>query len=275
MNLLRSNIVNPLRAVIWCAVSTKAQTEEDKDSLPSQERDARNLCERNGWTIVDVLRVPGHSRRYVDIYKCAADMRSQGIDAFDRLLELWDTQGFDVLIVRDGDRFARTQSLHAYVVETTINEMRGRIYSIADGWIDEKNYRMFTAMSGYRAAGAVDALVQARDRAMDNAAQRGLPTSAVPVMSHQIIYGKGHKRERLEVNESKRRLWDDLATLILEGVAWDNIEDELYKRYGHINPDTGRRYGSRTMYKVVYNPYFWDIADGTTMTLIFAFRGKD
>jgi hypothetical protein len=37
-----------LRAIIWCAVSTKAQAENEKDSLPTQEADARAICERNG-----------------------------------------------------------------------------------------------------------------------------------------------------------------------------------------------------------------------------------
>ncbi|MBK8035345.1 MAG: hypothetical protein IPK17_38735 [Chloroflexi bacterium] len=48
------------RALIWAAVSTKAQADEDdKFSLPIQEDDARTLAERSGWRVVDVLRVPG------------------------------------------------------------------------------------------------------------------------------------------------------------------------------------------------------------------------
>src|SRR5947207_14393473 len=102
-----------LRAVIWCAVSTKEQTASEKDGLPSQEARGRELSDHNGWALVAVLRVPGHSRRYIDIHECARDMAVQGIDAFNQLLDLWAHTAFDVLIVRDGDRFARTQSLHA------------------------------------------------------------------------------------------------------------------------------------------------------------------
>ncbi len=52
-----------LRGVIWCAVSTKPQADEDeKDSLPQQEREGRTFCERENLEVVDVLVVPGHSR---------------------------------------------------------------------------------------------------------------------------------------------------------------------------------------------------------------------
>lgn len=246
-----------LRAVIWCSVSTKAQAEDDKDSLPTQEAAGRELCRKNNWTIIEVLRVPGHSRRYIDIHKCAKDMRNKGIDAFDRLLELWDKSAFDILVVRDGNRFARTQSLHAYVIESTILGIGARIYSFADGWVDENNYRMFISMSGYKSASEVDALVKFRHNYMDKAGKQGLPTSSHLVMSHTPVYGKGLKLEKIIVDESKRRLWDNLYALIIEGVSWDKIEDELYKRYGHINPNTGKQYGAGTLYKVIYNPYFW------------------
>ncbi len=245
-----------LRAVIWCAVSSNPQAADDKESLPTQEAQARDLCTRNGWTIVEVLVVSGHSRRYIDIHEVAHAMSRQGITAFTRLIELWETRGFDVLIVRDGDRFARTQTLHAYVTEKTIS-IGARIYSLNDGWIDERNYRMWAAMSGYKAASSIDSLVQAHRIAMDSAARRGLPTNWSVVLSHRIIRDERGRRLRIEVDESKRRLFDDLATLLLEGTPWGKVEQLLYQRYAHVNPKTGRRYGMRTMYKAVYNPYFW------------------
>ena len=64
--------------------------EDEKLSLSQQEADARTLCEREGWQVIDVLRVPGHSRRYVDIHECARDMQAEGIDAFNKLLGYWE-----------------------------------------------------------------------------------------------------------------------------------------------------------------------------------------
>lgn len=244
------------RAVIWCAVSSRAQNEPDKISLPQQEADARALCTRNEWQITDVLRVPGHSRRYIDIHELAADAAKEGIDAFYRLLAHWDAHDFDVLIVRDGERFARTQALHAYVVERTIT-IDARIYSLVDGWVDESNHRMWIAMAGYKAAGDIDRLVKARNDAFTARAQRGLPVSSRIPMSHTLIRDPVNGRAvRLEVNEERRRLWDDLAQLILEGVAWERIEQELYNRFGHVM-DNGKPFYAHYMYRLIMKPLFW------------------
>ncbi len=160
------------------------------------------------------------------------------------------------MIVRDGDRFARTQALHAYVVERTIN-IKARVYSLQDGWIDDTNYRMFIAMSGYKAAGDIDRLVKARDKSITARAERGLPiTSRIP-MSHEVVRDlKSGKAMCLQVNESKRRLWNDLAELVLEGVAWDRIEIELYERFGHAN-ENGEPYYANCMYRLLMKPVFW------------------
>jgi DNA invertase Pin-like site-specific DNA recombinase len=196
------------RALIWCAVSSRAQNEPDKISLPQQESDARALCVRNEWQIVDILRVPGHSRRYIDFHELAADAAEEGIDAFYRLKAHWEAKDFDVLIIRDGDRFARTQALHAYITEQIIKS-GGTIFSLADGLIDERNYRMWIAMSGFKAAGEIDRLVKARDTAMTDLAKRGLPiTSRIPISHRAIRDEKTGKTIRLDVDERRRRLWD-------------------------------------------------------------------
>lgn len=245
-----------VRCIIWCAVSSRAQNEPDKISLPQQEADACALAEGNGWQITDILRVPGHSRRYIDFHELASDAAKQGVDAFHRLQRHWEARDFDVMIVRDGDRFARTQALHAYVVERTIN-IKAKIYSLQDGWIDLNNYRMWIALGGYKAAGDIDRFVKARNDAIIDRAKRGLPiTSRVP-MSHKVIRDQNTgKAICLQVNEDKRRLWDDLAELIMEGVAWFNIEDELFNRYGHVR-DNGERYYPGFLYRLIMKPIFW------------------
>lgn len=245
-----------LRCILWCAVSTGAQAEDDKVSLPQQETDGRKLAEQNGWEIVDVLRIPGHSRSYIDFHDLAADASKSGIDAFDKLSRHWENRDFDILVLRDGERLARTQSLMAYIVEKTI-ALGARLYSMADGWIDHHNFRMFISMAGYKASGDVDRLVKARKRGMTARAERGLPVSPKIPLSHSIIREPiSGKVLGLEVNEEKRRLWTDLAELILEGVAWKKIENELYTRYGHVD-QTARPYKMYTMYVLITNPMFW------------------
>lgn len=206
------------RCLIWCAVSSRAQNKPDKISLPQQEAKSRALAEENGWRIVDVLSVPGHSRRYIDFHELAEDAAQKDIDAFYRLDQHWNARDFDVLIVLDGNRFARTQALHAYITEKTI-EMDARIFSLIDGWVDKQNYRMWIAMNGYKSAGEIDRFVRERDAAMDARAAKGLPVSSRVIFSHKVIRDPNSgKAIRLEVDESKRRLWDDLAILILEGL---------------------------------------------------------
>jgi hypothetical protein len=116
---------------------------------------------------------------------------------------------------------------------------------------------MWIAMGGYKAAGDIDRLVKSRDRAMTARAQRGLPiTSRIP-MSHQVIRDQTTgKAVRLAVNEDKRQLWTDFAGLIMEGIAWYSIEDELYRRFGHVN-DKGKKYYPGYMYRLMMKPLFW------------------
>lgn len=245
-----------LRAVLWCAVSTQAQAEDAKVSLPQQEADARALCARHGWRIVDVLLVPGHSRHYLDIHECAADMQRAGIDAFLRLIEHWQRRDFDVLICRDSERFARTQSLHARVVEETI-AASARIYSLADGWVDSNNFRMFIAMAGYKAASDVERLVKGRKKAMDENARRGLPTTSSIAMSHRIIRDEFGRAQKVVPDESKRVMIEAAARIVIEGHGWNHIERILFERYGFTNPKTGRPYRRLTFYQLFHTPTFW------------------
>lgn len=245
-----------LRAILWCAVSTAAQSTNEKESLPSQEAEARALAQREGWTITDVLVVPGHSRRYIDIGECAADMRRAGVNAFDRLLEHWERCDFDILLVRDASRFARTQTLHAYVVERTIS-VGARIYSLSDGWVDDNNYRMWIAMGGYSAAGEVDRLIKGRERARDRQAREGKPVSTSVVMSHRRVRdSETGKVAGFDVAAEHTQLWHDVCTLLLEGHGWRQIERELQDRFGHTRPN-GKRYGQGRMYQILTNPVFW------------------
>lgn len=245
-----------LRALLWVAVSTTAQASDDKASLPIQESDQRTICEREGWRIVDVLKVPGHSRHYIDIHKMASDARKEGIDAFDRLLSHFAACDFDILVCRDSERFARSQSLHGYVVESVVLECRARIYSLADGWIDTNNFRMFIAMAGYKAASDIDRLIKAHKYGMDKRAEMGLPISSRVIRSHRVVRNEAGKAIATVVNEDKAPLVEATALLLLEGVSWDDIEAELYRRFGFVDDD-GSKLVAHAMYHTFHTPTFW------------------
>jgi hypothetical protein len=243
------------RAIIWAAVSTRMQADEEMYSLPAQEDDGKKLAERMGWEVIDVLTIPGHSRRYIDIHECASDMAAQGITAFVKLMQHWRDRDFDVLVVRDGERFARTQTLHSHVTETTIGQ-GAIIYSLQDGEINENNYRMWIAMAGYKAAGDIDRLVQHLKRGIKARVEAGLP-ARIPPMSHRVVRNPANgKALGLEIVEELLPVWYDIAKLLLEGVSYQDIELVLRDRFGHVRPD-GTAYSQTTVHRLFLNPVFW------------------
>jgi DNA invertase Pin-like site-specific DNA recombinase len=247
-----------LRAIIWAAVSTTAQADEDEHySLAAQEADGRALCEREGWQIVDVLRVPGHSRDYKTLEKLAADARARSIDAFDKLIAHFEAADFDVFICRDANRFARSPSLIHQIIEYIIDDCGARIYSFNDGWIDAHNSDIFAMVKAYTTRKEMRWIREMLTKGKDKLAERGLPAGQKPMMAHVVVRDPINGRAlRLELDDSKRRLWDDLATLILEGVGWVQIEAQLYQRFGHVN-ERGQPYAPGQLRHCVLTPQFW------------------
>lgn len=242
------------RGLIWAAVSTKKQTADDKHSIPIQIKDAQAFFEREGITIVDTLVVPGHSRRYKDFGELAAKAAAKGIDAFIKLERYWRDRAFDVLWVRGGDRFARTQSLHARITEEVIDS-GAEIYSSEDGWISKANYRMWTAMSGYAAASRVDQLITAGRKTKDERAALGLGINARVWWSHKVIRNEYGKILKIVPDETKRLVIEDAARLVIAGVGWHRLEIELYEQFGHTN--SGKPFTHTHFYHLFHNPGFW------------------
>lgn len=245
----------PLRIVVLAAVSTKVQSKEDRHSLPIQEADGRAFAAREGGSVVDVLRVPGHTRRILDFAELRERARRKGIDAFVRLEEHWRAKDFDVLWVRGGDRFARTQSVHARITEEIINA-GARIFAADDGgWVDKSNYRYWIAMSGAKAAGSVDNLVTMTRKTKDEKAAIGLAINSRPIWSHKVVRNDLGRIVAVAPDETKRLIIEDAARLVIEGVGWHSVEGELHRRYGHTND--GKPFGGMHFYSLFHNPYFW------------------
>jgi hypothetical protein len=245
------------RAILWLAVSTAVQATDDKASLPVQEAEAREACQQNGWKVIDVLRVPGHSRDYIDIHECARDMRAEGIDAFDRLLQHWEQRDFDILVVRDGSRFARTQALHAYVVERTIRA-GANIYLVATNeLVTAKNQRTLIMIGGFVAASEMDTLRQRHRIGTDALVERGLPVNAGATAAHRIIRDPGNGRViGIELNPERRQEWLHLAELVLEGVPYLQLAQEMFNRFGYASP-LGKPYHSIYYHRLLHTPSFW------------------
>lgn len=97
-----------MRCVIFAAVSTAAQMGDDKESIPTQIADTRQLIEdREGWHEVhDPLIVEGQSRAIDWLDQATAEL-----PALTKLLELADGGNIDLVVIRDFDRLARSQLL--------------------------------------------------------------------------------------------------------------------------------------------------------------------
>ena len=227
--------MSQIRALLWVAVSSAPQAHEDKASLPAQEAALTALADAHGWAVVDVLRVPGHSRAYLDIHECAADMRAQGITAFDDLLRHWKARDFDVLACQDGDRFGRSQSLYSYVVERTM-QTGARLYMLSNGWVDSANFRMMISMGGYKAASDIDQLVKRRRMGLAKRAERGFLPGRVP-WTHKLLRDERGKPAALVVNEHYRRMFEDIYDCVVNlRLPYNRVSLELAAR-GHRMDD--------------------------------------
>ena len=243
-----------LRALGWAAVSTVPQASKEKESLPVQEREIRALCEREGWQLVEMLRVPGHSRSYLDFHQMASDAANVGITAFLDLERHWDNSDFDVLITRDGNRFAREQPPHAYMVLRTIRS-GAFIQLVSGGRVDEDNANMFVAMDGYRAAQDVSELRRKFQFGMTGRAKRGLLMGSHQPLSHRVVRDSSGKAIGTEVNPVNAPMFELAARLLIDGVTWEGIGLEL-KRLGFRNPK-GNPFPRQSIYRNFMNPVFY------------------
>jgi DNA invertase Pin-like site-specific DNA recombinase len=130
-----------LRAVTCASVSTPEQAADEKESLVAQRRDLIAIVEQHNWVHVAHLEVPGFSRDYISFDDCERDMAAKSVFAFTQLRELIEKRAFDVFVVRDADRFGRTQSLVAQIAEWIVVIMGGTIYSQMDGLVDRQHVR--------------------------------------------------------------------------------------------------------------------------------------
>lgn len=244
------------RVVGLCAVSTVPQAnKEEKVSLEEQERLIRERAAADGDVLVDMLIIPGFSRRYYNLYDLIEEAGRAGHDAPRRLLEHIRARDFDVLMCRYGNRMAREQSIFGEIVARVI-DAGAEIFTLADGLIHAGNYRMYISMAGYAAATEVDRLVQGRKDAMQKRAARGLPVSSRVMSTHHLVRDEHGAAVELRVDPAKRRLLDDIATLLLEGVGFNSLGALLYERYGHLRPD-GSPYGNALLYNWLHSPTFW------------------
>lgn len=249
-----------LRALLWVAVSSKKQASDDKESLAAQERDLRAAAEKLGYQVVDVLRVPGFSRRYSSLEEFAAAAAEAGIDAGQKLIYYLDhpryrKAHFDVFMVRDGDRFGRSQRLFSAVAEGILIDLNLPIYAQGRLIDNHDAARSWIALGGLMASSEVDKMVERHRMGMQGRFDRGYPNARLP-FSHRGIRNAAGKLVFCEVKPELLPLWHDLVTVLCDGIAWDKVGAALFEQYGHRRPN-GRLWSGSQLRHLVFNPIFW------------------
>lgn len=242
------------RAVIWCAVSSKVQASDDKISLAYQEEQARAWCAANGYDVVAVLRVPGHSRRESDVLTLFEDYDALGITAYRDLRHLWQTRGLDALVAYSPDRLGRAQTLVSYVIENVV-QAGVVVHMLQGGTIDRANYRMAIAFAGAAAAGEIDRLIarsiEAR-KALVKAGGRG--SGAIPFW-YTPVRDNGGRLITIRFNEAYRALFDLIADMLIAGEPYLQISNEVTRR-GYRN-NSGGLYTPSDIRRLVLMPVSW------------------
>lgn len=113
------------RTIIWAAVSTPDQATDEKESIPAQIEAARKTIQERGWyEVAEPLVVPGRSR-----YINWLDQAMTEIPQLKALIELAEAGKIDVVVVRDWDRLARTDSLRVQI-STRLREQGVQVFSL-------------------------------------------------------------------------------------------------------------------------------------------------
>ena len=110
--------------MIVAAVSSAEQASEEKDSIPGQLAACRQTCQQRGWTVVDEIAIPGHSRNYNWLHEIIRDCEGCG-----RWVQLVESDTVDLVVCRDYDRLWRTDALRAQIT-ALCREHRTQVFSL-------------------------------------------------------------------------------------------------------------------------------------------------
>lgn len=244
------------RLIKFTAVSSEDQADDDLASLETQSAVLDDLALKRGGIVVDHIEV-AVSRNFFNWYDFRDAALSEGYDGALRMEQHWKARDFDEVLVWDGTRFGRKESIFAEFVLRTI-ESGATIYMHIGGELNESNHGP-AMMLGAFATGQETRLRKARVKmGMDKRFAKALPPGR-PGIAHLPVRDEyGRTTDDYILNPAFTSLWRDLATLILKGVSWDDMERVLYERFKHINPKTGRQWARLTMHGyVLTRPMFW------------------
>lgn len=152
----------PVKAVLYARVSTDAQAEDDRQSLPVQREEFLTRCTERGYEAAEVF-VDVQSGREVDR------------KAYQRLLAAAGRREFDVIVVTFLDRFGRDE----WEIMGALRDLR-RLGIEIDAIHDDTSEFIMVALSAWK-AGAESKRIGERVKAtMQRAVREGKPMGQFP-----------------------------------------------------------------------------------------------
>jgi len=255
------------RCVIFAAVSSKPQAEDDKDSIPNQIERARDIIKRRGWDEArEPIIVPGQSRS-IDFLHEAMEQ----IPQINNLVDLARGGEIDLVVCRDYDRLARTRSLMTQM-SSYFSKCRVQIYAldkpvepISPEDLDRRgraidSAAMVEAIAGLQAEGEISRIVNRRYFGINAAMRRGRWPHP------KIAYGYTRV---VEHSADGAPIYTDVPRIVPDEAAIVHRIDDMYLQSGmgavsiaralnaeKIPSPTGKGWRESTIFHILKNAFY-------------------
>lgn len=205
------------RAIIYCRVSNDPTGQAR--SVSSQEAECRAVCEREGWTVADVL---------VDNDAGASRWSGAKRPSYDRLADTL-TAG-DVLVTWEASRAQR--DLAAYVQLRDLAAERGVLWSYSGRTYDlnRGDDRFGTGLDALMAEREADQIRERVLRGKRDAAQAGRPAGRPPYGYRRRFNARNGRPEGWEIDENDAPVVREIARRVLAGETIRGIAADLNRR---------------------------------------------
>lgn len=255
----------PKRWIIFAAVSSEAQASEDKDSIPSQLRDAHAYIVSQGGIVIDEMIIPGFSRDYYtwrEFAEAALDSKRK-IDAPMRMIAHWKARDFDGLWIREPSRIGRKMGLVNEVIGRTVDAGAVVYVAMTDQTLTKQDSTIQSMIGGYTAEMELKTFKERRKMGMGKRISRGLPASRVPA-THRVIRDPltGDPIGAMVVRAEARAFFTRAAQLLLgdpgrgiAGLSYEAVEQALIKEGCSLPGVNLQR--RRLVYRMLFSPSFW------------------
>lgn len=246
-----------LRAVILSVVSSAAQAEEDRYSLPEQIRMNTEAAERLGATVVATLAFQ-HSRWFTNV----AALTSESPD-YARLIELITSHSVDLLILTQMDRLGRTARLQLEMQDFCW-ERGVQLYAVTEPLghpIDPSLFRRIGPSSGERQARSYQAIgAESYVRMFVQNSRRGLrgkALSGMHICKWQAPYGYMHNETPklpLLPHPTEASVVQRIGAMRIEWAGYAAIAETM-EREGYPTR-SGAPWNKATIATILANPFY-------------------